>query len=511
MTKNIFLSYNQKSSFYLADKIERRLRGLGINVTRDTHILKTGDSIRSFMKTLQNHDHTICIISDEYLKSTACMYEQILISNVIENRQKLRFMLPLIKNGTQLFSPQERAEIKQHWSKNLQEIQNLLPTNTQTDPDLSLAQNINNSCGIILDSISDTLALTERLLENDEAQFFKNLFAAINEPYPQVYDLLLEAEIIPDREERLLRFDELKQTYQDELLIPLFEAYMLVHDIADLGLVEHKRAERRFNEVLQIKPNFTEALINFSSLYLDYPEKFENAYDKGFDLAQRALGVAENPIEQALAYGNLAILNRRLWGETRDTNNLYSSNTFFKNALLLSPYNVKLNFDYYAFLHDNIHTHPDLSDLHTYHQCLETALQLDPEYILSECMREISLENPVDQNLFLRKIGSRAAAILNDWELKKKYCDEIIQTTAQCVPKNPDHEYDRDSYRAEALSGKAHATLKLGKNSTPSIQTAIDLLTEASSLFEKIGETQATNNAKHNLLNLEKMKKAKSV
>lgn len=75
--KKVFLSYCQKDS-EIADLIDNRLSEKLENkakITRDVRDVAYHESFGKFMRTIQDHDFVILVISDNYLKSRNCMYE----------------------------------------------------------------------------------------------------------------------------------------------------------------------------------------------------------------------------------------------------------------------------------------------------------------------------------------------------------------------------------------------------------------------------------------------------
>lgn len=75
--KTVFLSYCQKDSD-IADIIDSRLgEKLGSNakISRDIRDVLYHESFGKFMRTIQDHDYVILLISDHYLKSRNCMFE----------------------------------------------------------------------------------------------------------------------------------------------------------------------------------------------------------------------------------------------------------------------------------------------------------------------------------------------------------------------------------------------------------------------------------------------------
>lgn len=75
--KTVFLSYCQKDSD-IADIIDSRLGeklGTTATISRDIRDVAYHESFGKFMRTIQDHDYVILLISDHYLKSRNCMFE----------------------------------------------------------------------------------------------------------------------------------------------------------------------------------------------------------------------------------------------------------------------------------------------------------------------------------------------------------------------------------------------------------------------------------------------------
>ena len=71
---SMFISYNQNSGSRVADEIEGKASGLA-TVYRDINSVQYGESLSEFMKSISDKDLVIMIISDNYIKSEACMKE----------------------------------------------------------------------------------------------------------------------------------------------------------------------------------------------------------------------------------------------------------------------------------------------------------------------------------------------------------------------------------------------------------------------------------------------------
>ena len=90
----LFLSYCSKDEC-IADLIENTLNtetNNGIIVSRDTRV-PYRRSFKDFMKSIPKHDYVLCVVSDSYLKSQACMYE---VGEIVKSKtykQKLLFIV----------------------------------------------------------------------------------------------------------------------------------------------------------------------------------------------------------------------------------------------------------------------------------------------------------------------------------------------------------------------------------------------------------------------------------
>jgi hypothetical protein len=74
----IFLSYCSKDAA-IADIVDAKLQEMlspyGIYVSRDERDVMYRESFNAFMKSIEEHDFVVMIVSDSYLKSRPCMYE----------------------------------------------------------------------------------------------------------------------------------------------------------------------------------------------------------------------------------------------------------------------------------------------------------------------------------------------------------------------------------------------------------------------------------------------------
>lgn len=113
----IFISYNHKV-FKLADFVEEHIKnkfGFKAVINRDTR-LEYKDDIEEYMKTIKQNDIVISLISDDYLKSEACMYE---VTELMRDEKYIERLIFIILNDEdrELFSNDLEIKIANVYGK----------------------------------------------------------------------------------------------------------------------------------------------------------------------------------------------------------------------------------------------------------------------------------------------------------------------------------------------------------------------------------------------------------
>lgn len=86
----VFISYNQASANSFVDSLQESLKACA-TVVRDKTSMKDWESFTVFMKSIRKQDFVVLVITPEYLRSTACMYE---VSELLKDetwREKVMF------------------------------------------------------------------------------------------------------------------------------------------------------------------------------------------------------------------------------------------------------------------------------------------------------------------------------------------------------------------------------------------------------------------------------------
>lgn len=115
---SVFMSYNHGSSDFV-DKIENLLAGI-CNIKRDKNEIGDWESISDFMKTIRKEDFAVLVISDSYLKSTACLFEVIQLMKD-ENWDK-HTMYVIMDDAKTLYNLGGQLDYIQHWENHYKDI-----------------------------------------------------------------------------------------------------------------------------------------------------------------------------------------------------------------------------------------------------------------------------------------------------------------------------------------------------------------------------------------------------
>ena len=173
----VFISYNRKSGGSFVDTMVKAL-GERAGVKRDSECIRPWESIRSFMNSIQKQDFVILVITDEYLKSDACMYEVIELMKDECWFQKAMFA---VLDGTHIYSPSEKAYYIGYWKDKRQVLEaksnNLSVAEASSlGDDLSRYMEITNKIGAFLTKVADSnnprqSDIVEKVIEHIERNF----------------------------------------------------------------------------------------------------------------------------------------------------------------------------------------------------------------------------------------------------------------------------------------------------------------------------------------------------
>jgi len=170
--KTVFLSYCSSDSDIM-DIVENSLfdqLGDSIAVSRYTRDVNYKESFKEFMKSLIDHDFVITVISSNYLKSRACMYEIGELIKLPDFKDKILFVVlsdeddvyykkpPQNGVGANVYDPISRNEYILYWKSEFEKL-------TKSSSLLGIYT--------VNDDLNTALYETKKIIDNDLQQFLK--------------------------------------------------------------------------------------------------------------------------------------------------------------------------------------------------------------------------------------------------------------------------------------------------------------------------------------------------
>ena len=120
-TPTIFISYNWGKD-KLVDEIQKCIGKYAI-IKRDKNELKFGDSITEFMNTIRQEDFALIVVSDDYLKSDACMYElTTLFKDQGADNFSKKVLFLICDDALSIYSADGRSTYVEFWDNKYKEL-----------------------------------------------------------------------------------------------------------------------------------------------------------------------------------------------------------------------------------------------------------------------------------------------------------------------------------------------------------------------------------------------------
>lgn len=114
----VFISYNRKSGSDFVDSLEKTLSSCA-TVLRDTTTMEDWDSFSDFMKNIRKQDFAVMVITHDYLRSVACMYE---VSELMkDDNWKEKVMFAVLDSNIYANGPSEYIQYWQNKESELNE------------------------------------------------------------------------------------------------------------------------------------------------------------------------------------------------------------------------------------------------------------------------------------------------------------------------------------------------------------------------------------------------------
>lgn len=195
----IFISYNHKTS-HMADIVEENLNEkyrYKVKINRD-NLLVYRDDIEKYMDTIKENDLVISLITDDYLKSEACMYEITELMRDTRYSEKLAFII--ISETDLEYSPTElkivpniygetRYEYIEYWvnkkrnySNRLENLSDSFTSTVELNATIRRVGRICDEIGSFLDFLNRSMGKDFTSMHNNNFMEIKNMIEVkINE------------------------------------------------------------------------------------------------------------------------------------------------------------------------------------------------------------------------------------------------------------------------------------------------------------------------------------------
>ena len=117
MKPTVFISYNQSSADDLSNHIREALSDVAI-VRRDKESIANWGSISKFMESIRDDDFVVMIVTEEYLKSSGCMYE---VSQLMREKNWLDKVM-FVVDVDDIYDATSETKYILYWQKREEEI-----------------------------------------------------------------------------------------------------------------------------------------------------------------------------------------------------------------------------------------------------------------------------------------------------------------------------------------------------------------------------------------------------
>lgn len=117
----VFISYKRDKS-NIVDKLEEEIGGRA-DIKRDTKEIGAWESITEFMNSIRKQDFAILVISDNYLKSVACMYE---VVQLLKDDNWLNKTMIMLGEEVNIFGLTEQLNYIAYWNEEYTKLSDMI-------------------------------------------------------------------------------------------------------------------------------------------------------------------------------------------------------------------------------------------------------------------------------------------------------------------------------------------------------------------------------------------------
>ena len=152
---SVFVSYNEVSGKTFVDDLKKQVMDkCKLCIYSDN--LNAWEALSTFMKTIRKNDFAVIVITDQYLKSEACLYE---VTELMRDDDWIKKTMFSVLDSS-IYDPDNHIKYIQYWSEKANELNkkiNSLPNSASAEQSNRLKQlrNVVDNIGTFLKTVSD--------------------------------------------------------------------------------------------------------------------------------------------------------------------------------------------------------------------------------------------------------------------------------------------------------------------------------------------------------------------
>lgn len=418
LRQTLFLSYSWNDT-EIADKLDLIFQPTGIEVQRDIRYVNYKDSIKDFMTKIRDTDFALLIISDNFIKSSNCMYE---VLELVKEKDYKNRVLPVVMDGTRIYKAADRLAYIQYWTNQYEELQALLSTIKPTDAlellkELKHIENIKTTIDEFLAYISDVNIPSYSTLSNKN---FKPILDQIGVTEKELINKILSIAKLPTDDEKEIALDNLETEYPNNAKVFVAKAINCFR-VGKIPVSSHY-----YRKSIAIDSTFSPAFYNLAFNV--------EVYEKNFDEAR---GLLETAIK--LSPTDIRSLNNLAGLYSKELSNPDKAKELYEKIIAIKPNDADAHYNLATLIARKF---PDDKDIAKEHY--ETAIATNPDFVealhnyailLSEsyedfdgavnsCLRILEIEP--ERKATLKVIGSLYEFDIKNFALAKIYYDRFI-------------------------------------------------------------------------------------
>jgi tetratricopeptide (TPR) repeat protein len=292
----IFLSYSWSNEDY-ANKIDFTFSSIGVNVKRDKREVGYKMNLKEYMQSIRNCDYSFILISEEYLKSPACMYE---VCEIMKERDFIDKVLPLILPNAKIYKAETQVEYIEYWKERVEELKSKIQSIgiTQAIPitqKLKEYENIYANIGEFLYALAERNVPSFDNLESDGFQQIKDYIGLEDDLQNRVIDIT-SSDMTSEKVE--IEIDKLQEEFPNR-----YEVYIAKGHISFVNN-KFEKAIHDYEKAISLNDEFGPAYYNLGCMY-----QYKDEFQKAEDAYLRAIELT--PTNDRI-YNNLSIVQQKL-------------------------------------------------------------------------------------------------------------------------------------------------------------------------------------------------------